>query len=112
MRTIVIIGAIILAGAATVVVVQSNKPEAAPAFQQGPAVPISETGELLLNPEHGVSGHRCDLPVGAPLKASAEGMPVALPQPSNQAAPAGLKNNPAHGLPGHRCDLPVGAPLS
>lgn len=112
MRTIVIIGAIILAGAATVAVVQNNKPDSAPAFQQGPA-PVSESGEPLLNPEHGLPGHRCDLPVGAPLKTSAgAAAPAVLPQPSNQPAPAGVKTNPAHGLPGHRCDLPVGAPLS
>jgi hypothetical protein len=51
---------------------------------------------LVKNPPHGQPGHRCDIPVGDPLPATA----------SNNA-----KLNPPHGQPGHRCDIPVGSPL-
>jgi hypothetical protein len=87
-----------------------------------------------MNPSHGQPGHRCDIPVGAPLNS-----PVAKPAaastqggtatqnftvtpPANPAVPALLSTgggaaavaegmNPAHGQPGHRCDVAVGAPL-
>lgn len=81
-----------------------------------------------LNPPHGQPGHKCELPVGAPLDGTpapasttpapntpaptvgqnAPAKPVTVPVPAGSAAP---KTNPAHGLPGHRCDLAVGAPL-
>ncbi|MDR2222528.1 MAG: hypothetical protein LBE34_07285 [Flavobacteriaceae bacterium] len=92
------------------------------------------------NPEHGQPGHRCDIPVGAPLDTPVQSgnnaMPVssATPQASGSsegpflvndaakqriqqeggttAAPSGTgKVNPAHGQPGHRCDVAVGAPI-
>ncbi|MDW8849834.1 hypothetical protein SD960_06995 [Flavobacterium sp. MMLR14_040] len=88
-----------------------------------------------MNPSHGQPGHRCDIPVGAPLNS-----PVAAKQttttntaqsgttsktftvtpPANTNVPALLSTetpavaegmNPAHGQPGHRCDIAVGAPL-
>jgi hypothetical protein len=89
-----------------------------------------------MNPSHGQPGHRCDIPVGAPLNS-----PVAkagtttgaaqsgsttqsftvTPPAANNAVPALLSTettqtvadgmNPAHGQPGHRCDIAVGAPL-
>lgn len=94
-----------------------------------------------MNPSHGQPGHRCDIPVGAPLNS-----PVAKPAtttttaaaqsgtveksftvtpPANNAVPALLSTetadakpattkdgtNPVHGQPGHRCDIAVGAPL-
>ena len=81
----------------------------------------SSTG---LNPEHGLPGHRCDIPVGAPLTSAPTTNNQVMPQsmqPSMlpQTAPAPVQNstpaaglNPEHGMPGHRCDIPVGAPLS
>ena len=119
MRTIVIIGGIILAGATTIAIMMDNRNEAAqPAIStQGiPAIPSQGTGEnAMINPAHGQPSHRCDLPVGAPLTdAGGTQAPVVIPQnmqDSPSPAPAGLKINPAHGLPGHRCDLQVGAPL-
>ncbi|MEN2398146.1 hypothetical protein GKZ90_0000020 [Flavobacterium sp. MC2016-06] len=90
-----------------------------------------------MNPSHGQPGHRCDIPVGAPLN-SPVAKPVAAsntaqqggstsqtftvtPPPANNAVPALLSTdagnkvaegmNPAHGQPGHRCDIAVGAPL-
>jgi len=94
-----------------------------------------------LNPPHGEPGHRCEIPVGAPLDGSggttaapqvqaqptsnsqgflssgnAQAQPQATPQqaakPAQQTAPGMQgKPNPAHGQPGHRCDVQVGQPL-
>lgn len=86
-----------------------------------------------MNPSHGQPGHRCDIPVGAPLNSPAakttaatsatEGgtmtqnitvpasnpVPALLSTEANKAVAEGM--NPAHGQPGHRCDIAVGAPL-
>jgi len=67
-----------------------------------------------LNPAHGQPGHRCDIPVGAPLNSP----PAAASKPQQPvistgtppAASTGMVN-PAHGQPGHDCSVPVGAPL-
>ncbi|MEO6176542.1 MAG: hypothetical protein ABIP27_15440 [Flavobacterium circumlabens] len=90
-----------------------------------------------MNPSHGQPGHRCDIPVGAPLnspKASTTATTSApsqggtfsekitvTPPPANSTVPALLSTetgnkvaegmNPAHGQPGHRCDIAVGQPL-
>lgn len=87
-----------------------------------------------MNPPHGQPGHRCDIPVGAPLNspatktttttnASQNGTvsqnftvtPQANPVPALLSTETETKvaegMNPAHGQPGHRCDIPVGAPL-
>ena len=89
-----------------------------------------------MNPAHGQPGHRCDIPVGAPLNSPAAAkQPVAAntaqsgttsqtftvtPPATDNAVPALLSTetatvadgkNPAHGKPGHRCDIAVGAPL-
>ncbi|WP_167605303.1 hypothetical protein [Maribellus sediminis] len=62
-----------------------------------PSKPINSSGQALVkNPPHGQPGHRCDIPVGDPLPATASNNP---------------KLNPPHGQPGHRCDIPVGSPL-
>lgn len=119
MKTIVIIGGIILAGATTIAIMMDNRNEASQptiSTQGIPAIPNQGTGEnLMINPAHGQPGHRCDLAVGAPLtNATTPQAPVVIPQNiqgTPAPAPAGLKINPAHGQPGHRCDLQVGAPL-
>jgi len=86
-----------------------------------------------MNPAHGQPGHRCDIPVGAPLNSPVAKQPAAntaqsgtttqnftVTPPANNAVPALLSTeevatadgmNPAHGKPGHRCDIAVGAPL-
>lgn len=144
MKTIVIVGGIVLAGASVIALVQMDKKkDQAPAIMQtqGSAETGSSSGTPLINPAHGLAGHRCDLPVGAPLTAGANASatspsspnvvmnPAAVQpqgsvnQPSQSgvagqvsqpvaAAPVGMKINPAHGQPGHRCDIAVGAPLS
>ena len=65
-----------------------------------------------LNPEHGQPGHRCEIPVGAPLNGSGA-TPIQNNGAQNQAnaAPSSGMLNPAHGQPGHRCDVKVGDPL-
>ena len=92
-----------------------------------------------MNPSHGQLGHRCDIPVGAPLNSPVAKPVAAAPPaqggtieksftvtpPANNAVPALLSTenantkpvktadgtNPVHGQPGHRCDIAVGAPL-
>ncbi|MCB0758799.1 MAG: hypothetical protein KDC01_10090 [Flavobacteriales bacterium] len=79
---------------------------------------------VQLNPAHGEPGHRCEIPVGAPLDGvpSSEGTTITIPPtegtPSPVAAPITMptntnsgKLNPAHGEPGHDCAVPVGSPL-
>lgn len=86
----------------------------------------SNTSGLLTNPAHGLPGHDCALPVGAPLKQNvsntqtnavpAQTVTVPAPQPTSQPVAqqpsSGQKLNPAHGEPGHDCAKPVGAPLT
>lgn len=79
-----------------------------------------------MNPPHGQPGHKCEIPVGAPLDGSKPATstststtttksPVttnstaAVPSASAGSTPPGM--NPPHGQPGHRCDIPVGSPL-
>ncbi|MDO4228327.1 MAG: hypothetical protein Q4C98_00790 [Capnocytophaga sp.] len=93
---------------------------------------VNAKGERL-NPPHGEPGHRCDIPVGAPLSSkpanattAANKQPVATPQVTTQkvvvqpqtnvvtgvtAEGFSGKPNPPHGEPGHRCDIAVGAIL-
>ena len=87
----------------------------------------SNAGAVALNPEHGAPGHRCEIPVGAPLNSAAGSAPVSAPastaapmmiKPQTPAQPANKINvnsnarlNPAHGQPGHDCSIPVGQPL-
>ena len=65
-----------------------------------------------LNPPHGQPGHKCEIPVGAPL----DSPPSATAAPSTPSATTtpvvtapGM--NPPHGEPGHDCKVPVGDPL-
>lgn len=81
-----------------------------------------------MNPPHGQVGHRCDLPVGAPLNSTAvpaksTSKITTTPQmtvtpstitatattPPSTPTPEGM--NPPHGQEGHRCDIAVGAAL-
>ena len=88
-----------------------------------------------MNPAHGQPGHRCDIPVGAPLNSPVAAKPVTTTSQSGSTSqtftvtpPAGSANpvpallsteasvvaegmNPPHGQTGHRCDIAVGAPL-
>lgn len=72
---------------------------------------MAKNADLKYNPAHGEEGHRCDLPVGAPLdKASASNTPEMTTSPVRLKS-ATPKINPPHGEPGHDCSKPVGAAL-
>ena len=101
-----------------------------PVTTANPNTSVTALNNTALNPRHGEAGHRCDIPVGAPLNskptvpASKFNIPATSILPTNPASkftipattilstsPAnGL--NPKHGQPGHRCDIPVGQPLN
>lgn len=73
---------------------------------------MTKTSKTKFNPAHGVEGHRCDIPVGAPLeqaKASAQTEMTSSPVRLKSATPA---INPPHGEPGHDCSVPVGGKLN
>ena len=99
MKSLISIAAIILIGAG--VVFYMTKDDSKKANPE--TVSVSPSASQGLNPEHGQPGHRCDLPVGAPLNPVIDSAAL-----KTSGAP---KTNPAHGMPGHRCDLPVGAAL-
>ena len=72
---------------------------------------MAKTSELKYNPAHGEEGHRCELPVGAPLD-----QPASSPAQDMTTSPVRLKSatpkiNPPHGQPGHDCSVAVGAEL-
>lgn len=94
-----------------------------------PAATTTTAPTGAVNPAHGAPGHRCELPVGAPLTGAPA--PAASTAPTSSVAPAptittsapvitptqpavktGPGLNPAHGQPGHRCDIAVGEPLN
>ena len=90
--------------------------EATPATSENTTNAATE--EVKVNPAHGLPGHRCDLPVGAPLNGTAAN--TATPTSTNNTqsttvSPIRLDQspsvNPPHGEPGHDCAVPVGAPL-
>ena len=134
MKTIVIVGGVVLAGATLIGFMMNERQKegqpsfSSPGFSQTPGDSLSNGGNSTagnagLNPAHGLPGHRCDLAVGAPLTgnpgaqtlstAPVSTVPVnTTTAVSQQAAPAGQTLNPAHGQPGHRCDISVGAPLN
>lgn len=79
-----------------------------------------EQGETAqLNPAHGLPGHRCDLPVGAPLNSNGSTQmqqnTTQTTTQSSSVSPIRIdqtpKVNPPHGQPGHDCSVPVGAEL-
>ncbi len=94
-----------------------------------PGQPVAGTQKTAAgtNPPHGQPGHKCEIPVGAPLN-SAPKSPASAPQsitvdPNSAKKDPAAYNvtpppstapgmNPPHGQPGHRCDISVGAPLN
>lgn len=72
--------------------------------------------QIKVNPAHGLPGHRCDLPVGAPLNATTSANPTPTSElPSTSVSPIRIDKkpdvNPPHGEPYHDCSIPVGAKL-
>lgn len=73
---------------------------------------MAKSADVKYNPAHGEEGHRCDLPVGAPLDntdTTAKEPMTSSPVRMQGAAP---KINPPHGEPGHDCSVAVGAELN
>lgn len=113
-----------------VVAPATTAPVAAPttAPTQNVAAPVVTKTAVGLNPAHGQPGHRCEIPVGAPLDSkptqpttvnkapqSVVTQPSAQPvviNPATTPVATGPGLNPEHGKPGHRCDIAVGAPLN
>jgi hypothetical protein len=96
-----------------------------PQTNVNPAPPQPVAVGKGMNPAHGQPGHRCDIPVGAPLNSPAKtgispqkiipGQPINVNPTAGTATPAVVTApgmNPPHGQQGHRCDIAVGAPLS
>ena len=109
---------------------QNQQPVQQQAVQQSTTTQMQTTAGL--NPPHGQPGHRCEIPVGAPLdskpaqKTQPQTTQVVTTKPTEQpvmkinsnsgsttitgtSTPPGM--NPPHGQEGHRCDIAVGAPL-
>ncbi|MBP9847887.1 MAG: hypothetical protein ACOVMS_06270 [Flavobacterium sp.] len=98
-----------------------------------PSTPSPAQTSPGMNPPHGQPGHKCEIPVGAPLNSK----PIANKQPQTTTNVVNKKSedkpvmnvnskngtativgtttlpgmNPPHGQEGHRCDVAVGAPL-
>lgn len=90
---------------------EENESQAKTATAEEMKQNMSKTADLKYNPAHGEEGHRCDLPVGAPLEQASTAS-----QPEMNSSPVRLKGatpkiNPPHGEPGHDCSVPVGAEL-
>ncbi|MGB7842346.1 MAG: hypothetical protein WBL21_06115 [Salinimicrobium sp.] len=95
------------------------KDEQKEAVAEPAATPTEErqvtADSVKINPAHGLPGHTCELPVGAPLNsATAKATPVKK-QPSTSVSPIRIDQrpelNPPHGEPYHDCSIPVGGKL-
>ena len=95
-----------------------GKTETAPAQTEAQTSNTSGT-TASVNPAHGQPGHRCDIPVGAPLDQAAAVNNTQQQQTTSStvspvrvnASSATPTKNPPHGQPGHDCSVPVGADL-
>ena len=113
-----------------------NQSVMSPQVQQDPNI-VNQNNALAasapvapgMNPVHGKPGHRCDIPVGAPINSPVKNAqstpqqnkplttttvtptPNTNPTPALLVAPTPEGMNPPHGQTGHRCDISVGAPL-
>lgn len=108
-------------------VMPTQTPQTQNTVNQNTAVSTPAAVAKGMNPAHGQPGHRCDIPVGAPLNSPvvpAKSNPVTTQTVSQQNStpstttttpavttptPEGM--NPPHGQEKHRCDIAVGAPL-
>jgi len=109
--------ALVLFSAATLLVSSCREnpktEDKATTTQTETATPVKSVGDVAMNPAHGQPGHRCEIPVGAPLD-SAPTNPNSTTSDvildNSTTLPAGTLN-PAHGQPGHDCAVKVGDPL-
>ena len=72
---------------------------------------MEKSADLKYNPAHGEEGHRCELPVGAPLDQKASTPAQEMNSSPVRLQSASPKINPPHGEPGHDCSVAVGAEL-
>lgn len=95
---------------------EAEQPEAETATETSSAEEMKESvaksSEPKYNPAHGEEGHRCDLPVGAPLDQASANTTQEMTQSPLRLKSATPKINPPHGEPGHDCSVAVGAPLN
>lgn len=95
---------------------QENDTEQAAGQTESEATSKVTEDKIKVNPAHGLPGHRCDLPVGAPLDAATTSNPTPTSElPSTSVSPIRVDQtpdvNPPHGEPYHDCSIPVGAKL-
>lgn len=97
---------------------KDEKKEPTPAPSQTTTQTNAKVNEdsIKVNPAHGLPGHRCDLPVGAPLDGTNATTTTKTTQPqSTTVSPIRVDQtpdiNPPHGEPHHDCTIPVGAKL-
>jgi hypothetical protein len=93
----------------------TNRVDITPVSEKMNKIPDTSAA-VAKNPAHGQPGHRCDIPVGAPLNsppATNSTSPIITNSgtPVNNSGNANPTVNPPHGQPGHRCDVKVGDPL-
>ncbi|TRO67508.1 hypothetical protein [Christiangramia sabulilitoris] len=89
----------------------SEEPVASEASPEDLKQNMAKNSDLKYNPAHGEEGHRCDLPVGAPLENTAAQSTQPMNSSPVRLREAAPKINPPHGEPGHDCSIAVGAEL-
>ncbi len=113
--------AILALSLSAMVACKDEKKETEPAKDQVETTETTEASKTTaaLNPEHGAPGHRCDLPVGAPLdQAASSSMQQTNTTINTNVSPVRVQGgdtptiNPPHGEPGHDCSKPVGSELN
>jgi len=94
-------------------VVDPEAPATETSEATNPVASEENNSQVTINPPHGEPGHRCEIPVGAPLNSQPTNTTQQVTgNPSPSTNNAGVMINPPHGEPGHRCEIPVGAPLN
>lgn len=73
---------------------------------------MAKNSDVKYNPAHGEEGHRCDLPVGAPLEQASASSTQEMTSSPVRLQSATPRINPPHGEPGHDCSVAVGAELN
>jgi hypothetical protein len=117
MKTRILNLAILALSLSAMVACKDEKKEVTPANDQVETTDNTKT-TAALNPVHGAAGHRCDLPVGAPLdQATTTTIQQSSTTMNPNVSPVRVQGgetptiNPPHGEPGHDCSKPVGSEL-
>lgn len=95
---------------------EEKTPEATPQPTEANATTNQNEDAPKLNPAHGMPGHDCAIPVGAPLNGTAANTTTPANTTQSTVSPIRVDQtpnvNPPHGEPGHDCTVPVGSPLN